>query len=351
MNADNTNGYLVSILVEAQENVSHENHAEANKYLKTFRLLEEKFFSEVHPQVDIGLALSEAISAGDEPPNVFTTHGCRHISDLIKSLDKLAKAIEDPKSNAPKSNAATVLEAYILLSAAHLHDAANTFGRDDHAKRCDKILRQHKDLFVSSASQQIYDVARVHGGTDPEFDEDTLRSLDSDNSSPPRLPLLASFLRLGDELSENPERVPKTVVEHHSVSPLSKLAHAYAETFRLFELRQETLYISYGIYEEHHSFCTRLDGETRSFYDFLETKIDKIETESRYCSQYGRPVFNVSEIKVSISLYDGAPPAAATKQNLQFGLYLNHGYPQCSTALCTRSPELRPKKHLREHFQ
>ncbi|MCB0320351.1 MAG: hypothetical protein KDD60_05440 [Bdellovibrionales bacterium] len=329
-----TNGFLVALLEAANADTKHPDHGEASIYLSKFRALETKFFQDVHPFVDFGLAISESKKSGCGRTNIFTVHGCQHVYDLIRSLDKFAKSVSQQASQG-----ITVLEAYILLCAAHVHDSANVSKREDHPERCREVLAEHKDLFVSSVSQQIYDVASVHGGHHPEYGKDTFRTIDVDAHTPPRLLLIASILRLADELSENEDRVPESVVEHHEPSAMSKLAHAYARSFKNFELRNESLSITYGVYPEDHNLTVEREGKRQSFYDFLEEKIDVIEKEARYCSQYGRPSLHISEINIVVRQYDGMKPSKALKTE-KFSLYLNHGYPKCECSLCERADGL-----------
>ena len=334
-----TNGFLVSLLEEAQGDSKHKDHAAAETYLTKFRALEDEFFENVHTQVDIGLAMNEVARAGASTPDVYTIHGCRHISDLIKSLDKLANEVSGRQGNHP----ITVLEAYILLSSAHVHDAANILKRESHPERCDKIIKKYRNLFVSGASQQIYDVARVHGGRHPDFGKDTFRSIAVDSSTPPRLLLLAAFLRLGDELSENEERVPQAVVNEHPISERSKLAHAYAKSFVSFELKNESLGIVYNVYPSEHNLHVEIDGVKTGFYDFLEDKINVIDRETRYCSQYARPSLHISEINITIRRYRGERPSQIASSET-FSLQLNRGYPDLQLTLCQRSQELSEKQ-------
>lgn len=349
MSSYNTNGYVVQRLISAADKQTDKDHAEADKYLKSFRSVEENFFEKVHPFVDVGLAISETQASNVTTPNIFTVHGSRHISDLIRSLDKLAQAIAEDN----KEYALTVLEAYVLLCAAHVHDAANVKERAGHPQRAKDVLQQYKELFSSPATiQQIYDVARVHGDSHERFGKDTFRDLDADNSSDPRLPLLASLIRLGDELSENPERVPDLVNKNHDHSDASKLAHAYAKSFASFELRKDTLYVVFNIYPMERNLKL---GENptgcNTFIDYLETKIDVIERESRYCSQYGRPMLNISKIAVLIRTFKEELPSAVDG-TVKFDLQLTHGYPTANSSLCQRSPQLIERKiaHLSECF-
>lgn len=346
MNKYATNGHIVGLLKLASEDQSHQDHAEASDFLTKFRDMEQTFFDEVHPNVDVGLAISETQRASGGNPNIFTGHGSKHISDLIKSLDKIAKAVA---TNGHRS--LTVLEAYILLCAAHIHDAANVKERKEHPKRCNELIRKYQSLFFSVESQQIYDVASVHGGEHPEYGKDTFRSLNYDNVSPARLTLLAAMLRLGDELSENPARVPHSVTEAHEPSEFSKLAHAYAESFTSFEIRQETLFLTYSVYPAARDLIAKLPEGPKPFWDFLEDKINTIESESRYCSQYGRPMFNISKISVVINAYKEERPCPIDF-SLRFELNLIHGYPDAKLPLCQRSEDLQRTnaQHLRECF-
>jgi hypothetical protein len=326
---------MVSELISASSNSNHTDHHEASSLLARFRAMEDDFFQNVHPQVDIGLAISEVQLARGNKPHIFTVHGCRHISDLIKSLDKVAESI------ANDGFPLTILERYILLCAAHVHDAANTKQRDSHPERCDELLQEKKALFYNPATiQYIYSVASVHGGKHPQYGKDTLRSLDADNYQPPRLPLLAAMLRLSDELSENPERVPQSVAKVHDHSPESKHAFMYAKSFSHFELRKDTLFLNYNVYPEQSDFTEQLNGTSFHYFDYLEMKLDVIDKEAKYCSQYGKPAFSISKITVTLRIYERALPSPV-KETVRFSWTLLHGYPESKETICQRSPELK----------
>lgn len=345
---EQTNGFLASIITAAADDPERPDHAEAVSYAAKFRSLEDTFFNHVHPFVDMGLAMREVEVAGVGAPNIFTTHGSRHIADLIRSLDKLAEAIaaEEPRSRLG------ALEAYILLCAAHVHDAANVKKREDHPQRCSEVIQDYKALFANSAAiQQVYDVASVHGGVHPTFGKDTFRSLDFNNSQQPRLPLLAALLRFGDELSENPERVPELVAKHHQHSAESQLAFAYARSFRRFDLRADHLYLTYGVYPDDAALQVTINGKAVTFFDFLEAKLDGIDREARYCSQYGRPHFHIAQVKVTVQVFE-RPVPSPMKAALNFTWPLFNGYPTTSEPICRRSPELKDRgvKSLAECF-
>ena len=342
-----TNGFLVTLIEDTAKNMSHASNGDAGAYLAAFRAMESIFFEKVHPLVDMGLAIREVQIAQGGKPHIFTIHGCRHIVDVIKSLDKLAEAIADDPGGR-----LSVLEAYILLCAAHVHDGANVKQREGHPQRCNELIAEYKVLFANTAAiQQIYDVASVHGGKHPEYGKDTLRSLDLSNTESPRLPMLAAILRIGDELSENPERVPALVANSHEHSDASKLAFAYARSFQQFELRKDSLYLNYGVYPESAAITATVDGHATSFFDFLEAKLDAIDREARYCSQYGRPHLHIARITVTIRLYEYSSPSLV-KTNLTFSWRLLDGYPRAPEPICSRSPDLKGRglKKLAQAF-
>lgn len=346
MSTYETNGYVAELLRSASSDTAHKDYAEAGEYYVLFRGMEKTFFESVHPQVDVGLAISETQKS--PRPNIFTAHGPRHISDLVKSIDQIARAIGENN----EVNVLSVLEAYILLCAAHVHDTGNVEKREDHPAACKQMLRRYKTLFSPVATQQIYEVASVHGGRSVVFGKDTIRGIDGDNTTKPRLPLLASILRLADELSENAERVPEEVLASHKPSEASKLAHAYARSFTKFELRKDTLFLTYNLYPAERDLKVgRNPTRCRSFIDYLESKIDCVELEARYCSQYGQPSLNVSKISVVIRTYKSEKPSPVDRA-MNFELPLAHGYPTTAVPLCKRSKELREKGivHLSDYL-
>ena len=228
MTIHTTSGYLIQRIQAAKDNPNDPDHARATSYLAKFRALETHFFEKVHPFVDAALlGDSQKASADGENPNIMTIHGCRHVSDLIESLDKIACSIGQRKGAIPLNP----LEAYLLLCAAHLHDAGNIGGRKDHPARSGKLIKDHLQLFYDTETRQnVFDVARVHGGTSEKYGKDTFREIGGDNFSSPRLRLLAAILRISDELSENPNRVPDELLKWFQASAESNLAYRYAQS-------------------------------------------------------------------------------------------------------------------------
>ena len=332
-----TNGHLVQRIRRAAETTDDPDHARANGYLTKFRALEAHFFEKVHALVDGGLLVSSIKEATEgKLPNIMTIHGCRHISDLIESIDKIGQSIEERGDATPLSP----LEAYLLLCAAHLHDAGNIGGRKDHPMRSGELIKDHVDLFYDTETRQnIFDVARVHGGTRGKYGQDTFREMRRDNFAPPRLRLLAAMLRIADELSENPERVPDELLNWFQASSKSNFAYRYAEAFRRFSLRHDIIYIELRVYPKQHEYSAEVDGETLGFFDHLERKIDVIEREIRYCSQYGRPDFDVRRIQIAIDYHEEAFPSTAANSST-ITLDLDHGYPGALAPLSERCSEL-----------
>ena len=332
-----TNGYLVQRIRRASEATNDPDHARALGYMAKFRALEEYFFDRVHSLVD-GALLADSIQVAEDAvaPAIMTIHGCRHISDLIESLDKIAQSIDERRGATPLNP----LEAYLLLCAAHLHDAGNLGGRKDHPIRSAQLIRNHIDLFYDTETRQnIFDVARVHGGTSGKYEKDTFREMGQDNFASPRLRLLAAMLRIADELSENPERVPTELLNWFQASSRSNLAYLYAQAFRRFDLQNDTLDIQLRVYPEQHEYAAEVDGLTIGFFNHLERKIDVIEREIRYCSQYGRPDFDVRRIRISVEYYEEAPPSLVTNSST-LTLDLDHGYPGALARLSARCTEL-----------
>ena len=332
-----TSGYLVRQIVKATKESSDEHHGRAGAYLKKFLALECHFFEHIHPHVDGGLIADGLGSVTDEElPNIMTIHGNRHIRDVVESLNKIGQSIEDN----PRATPLSALESYILLCAAHLHDAGNIGGRSRHPERSGEIIKEHRDLFYDTETRHnIYDVARVHGGESRRFGRDTFREINSDNFRFPRLRLLAAILRIADELSENSERVPSQLVARLEASPKSNLAYRYAQCFRSFELQNDTLDVQLRVQPDQHEFVAEVDGERRRFFDHLEYKIDVIEKEARYCAQYGRPDFDIKRIRFTVEFFVDSFPSIATNLS-RLALDLDRGYPDELPTLSERCDDL-----------
>lgn len=338
MSTHRTNGYLLQRIRQASEVADDPDYARSQGYMAKFRALEEQFFDNVHPLVDVGL-IADSIQATEdgEAPDIMTIHGCRHISDLIESLDKVAQSIAGRRGATPLDP----LEAYLLLCAAHVHDVGNIGGRKDHPIRSRELIRDHRHLFYDTETRQnVFDVARVHGGSSGKYGKDTFREMGRDNLASPRLRLLAAMLRIADELSENPERVPSELVDWFQASSRSKFAYRYAQAFRRFDLQNDTLDIQLRVYPEQYDLAAEVNGKMTRFFDYLERKIDVIEREIRYCSQYGRPDFDVRSIRISVEYYEESPPSLATHSSI-LTLDLDHGYPDTLVPLSARCTELR----------
>ena len=340
-----TSGYLVRIIESAANDPTDEHQSRARSYLTKFRALESHFFEHIHPQVDGGLIADGLRSVkDDELPNVMTIHGSRHIRDVVESLDKIGRSI----AKKPRATPLSSLEAYILLCAAHLHDAGNIGGRAGHPERSGEIIKEHPDLFYDTETRyNIFDVARVHGGIDGKFGRDTFRGINSDNFTFPRLRLLPAILRMADELSENSERVPLQLVARLAASPKSNLAYRYAQCFRRFELQNDTLDVLLRVQPDQHEFVTEIDGECSSFFDHLEYKIDVIEKEARYCAQYGRPDFDIRRIRFTVEFFADRFPSVASKVST-LALDLDRGYPDELPPLSARCDDLANGASLAE---
>ena len=341
-----TTGYLFRSIANAADDTSHEKHSLAQDLSDKFRALEAHFFKKVHPLVDVSLAVDQVSQPRPDggEPNIMTVHGCRHVSDLIASLDQVASYIAERSAD----HALDPEEAYILLCAAHLHDAGNVGGRKDHAERSGVLIEKHKLLFSGTERrEQVFDVSRVHGGSDHDYGRDTFRSLSTDNYQRPRLPLLAAILRMGDELSENPERVPENVLAWYKASGESNLAYRYAATFRRFRLAQDQLFVTLRVYPAQHEYVSTVDNRQTTFWEYLAQRLTKMEMEVRYCSRYGRPYLSLRRIRVLIEYHEDAPPSLSTRRPLT--LALDRGYPRESRPLTKRCGELRNCDTLEEY--
>ena len=110
--------------------------------------------------------------------------------------------------------------------------------------------------------------------------------------------------------------------------------------FRRFDLQNDTLAIHLRVHPEQHEYEADVDGRKVGFFDHLEHKIDVIEKEVRYCSQYGRPDFDVRRVRLTLEYYEENFPSPVTNTST-LTLDLDSGYPGTLRPLTTRCTELR----------
>ncbi|NOT09743.1 MAG: hypothetical protein HOP28_16240 [Gemmatimonadales bacterium] len=264
-------------------------------YFDHFCRLDEYLNSEVHPQVATGVAIKDNIWLND--------HGAGHISTVIRRAGDLVFKPDDTCS-------LTGYEAFLLLTAIHLHDVGNFGGREEHEQRIKAVMNTLAERGLLSDEtlerRMIHDIARVHGGQ-IGGNRDTISQLAYDRSTqPPRIFLLASLLRFADELADDCTRTSRFFQSVDTgLYEGSEVFHKYSDRLRRVIVKPDNATIRLE-FELEPDVVTRkyrkLGSEVFLFDEILDRSL-KLHKEHIYCSRFWTPWVHFDVVQVSISVF------------------------------------------------
>ena len=227
-------------------------------------------------------------------------HGPKHIETVIDRASKLVEA-NNCKLN-PK-------EVYYLLTAIHLHDIGNLYGRINHVTDMVKILGELEGFIDLDAIEKrhIRNIAEAHGGRLPNGDKDKIDVLDEKANTlegPVRIQLLASILRLADELADDKNRANTPLLKIDGLGD-STIYHAYSYCLT-------NVLINHGIkqielqFDIPKGFATKTyqkDGKKIYLLDEIYSRVLKMHHERHYTMRFTRGLIDLNTILTRIEFY------------------------------------------------
>ena len=293
-NSLNSNSRLVQHLLKSQ---GHESfpHDKVDYYDRFVRI-DNYLNKNIHPHANTGATARE--------PIWLTDHGPQHIATVIRRADDLVFT---------DTCLLTPYEAYILLFAAHVHDAGNIFGRKDHEKKVSKVMFSLESELAGKNNvekRMICSIAMAHSGyVDSEDNKDTIGRLPFDDlpSHPHavRVRKLAAVLRFADELAEDNTRTNR-FVQHASKKPFpgSEIFHEYAARQQPPQICHDTRSINLQFELTPEIVQKRyLKGKTRKYlFEEIRDRTLKTHREHIYCKRFMLPEILLERINVSIEV-------------------------------------------------
>lgn len=314
-------------------------------YFQRFLSVDEFLNVEVHPNVNTGAAANDEHNA-----RFLTDHGPEHIATVMRRISDLL----------PDISKLTPYEAYILLTAAHLHDTGNVFGRKGHERRIQIAMKSLGARLGNDGLEQrmIRDIATSHGGYVgvDESNKDTIGFLtyaDVDRKIRPKL--LAALLRFADELADDYTRTNSFLLDNTAVTAQSEVYHQYAD--RLREVHVEPLRHLVSLrFEIGRSLLSRTmkkgiktaSGEWQVadvyLFDEIKERCLKMHCEQVYCSRFMQQLVDISQIAVKIQVCGPlADDPQSNEYSSEIGCYKfvlkQAGYPGHLKSLGEVSPE------------
>ncbi|MES5099532.1 hypothetical protein ABUK73_14990 [Agrobacterium sp. BA1120] len=299
-------------------------------YVAIKQRLAEKYYS---------VSASALAQKGDR----YTKHDIGHVDDVIDTAGRMLGFDTDA------SAAAKLLEPYevfVLLVAILLHDAGNAMGRVGHEQQAGLILRE---VAVAANLSQlehriIASIAQAHGGAMDDGNQDTITELIGDPNPNigkvvVRARFLAALLRLADELSENFNRADEVAIEAVGTPPMSVLANLYCKAINTkIDYTGKSITLTYDVETELLPRIFEVPNKHGGtdevmFIDYIATRLEKCESERRYCNRFLSGVAGYDRIRANLVILDQHTPIDNVAVNLE-----EAGYPGLSKTVKQLEP-------------
>lgn len=276
-------------------------------------------------------------AAGETRFGMYTTARKKVFSDVLPGIGKIQPDLTDHSAEHVKNvldNAYELLgdsikelngiELYCLILSILFHDVGNIFGRVEHEKHIMPIYDYVRPAVSGSEDYEekaiIFEICKAHGGKGYDKSQDTLqfvREYSDLDRKRVRPRLLASLLRLADELAEGKQRTCDYMIKACQYDEESMPYHQYANCSRISIAREmERIALSFHISlsmntegENNHNNGRIIPiNELESFLPFIYRRIDKLDLERKYTKHYCELLNPFKRTEVSFNFwFEGRP--------------------------------------------
>jgi hypothetical protein len=264
-------------------------------YWQNYIACKEKLIKTILPSVT---TTADAIDG-----SMLTDHGPEHIETVIEKASLLVNGAEIKL---------VTYEIYLLLLSILVHDLGNALGRDGHET---KIQEVWKTVWGPLGFDQfdmviMLQIAGAHGGTVNQS-KDTIRALSRETkwmNESVRPQLLASILRLADEMSEDRHRANLLAIELDKVKEQAQAYHYFAAALHSFGYDSKACELQIGLAAEASHFRRNLgkrQGVT-TLLDEIYERVVKVYQEAVYCSKYALGYITVHRVRVNVKIFKNA---------------------------------------------
>lgn len=269
---------------------------------KAFKFKKEDYYSRYKVVADY---LDREVHKHVVPLNMLkddgylTDHGPDHIKKVI---EKASELIENTKIDL------SAYEVFILLLSIQFHDVANIFGRKKHARNSKKVIEEVQKVGdIEEEGKIIWDIARSHSGEDGK--EDTISDLpelpEDFKNNEIRMRLLASILRLSDELADDSTRSSRYLIKKGLVPKKSQIYHQYARSLHSVKVdhHSKQLKLNFTLDTENSTSKYVLKNRNKYLLDYIFQRVVKTYLECLYCMKFMREYVYISRLNVKIKFY------------------------------------------------
>ena len=303
-------------------------------YFRRYEGIQEYLTNKVHRYVNAGAMLTDG--------GYLTDHGADHVLKVIKRTSDLVSS-----GNCDL----TPYEVYLLLTSIQFHDVGNILGREKHGLNADKIISEMGLLAGDDTVEKkwIKDIAKAH--TSDNGDKDTISKLPPNEpilGHHVRIQLLASILKLADELSDDRDRAARYLMDLKKVPKKSEIYHKFAASLHSVMIDHKGKEVSFHFAIPADDFLSQLGKGKKKVYllDEIFERTLTTHLERIYCSRFMRPHIQLDSVSIKIIIYTNVH---LEEEIDTIGYRLQEkGYPRCGKdeiyKLC---PELKNWKNIK----
>lgn len=255
-------------------------------YISKYKTIRSYMNDEIHSEI-------KAIVVKIINDTYLNDHGEKHIKKVIEKASELLK--HSIKYLSP-------YETFFLLLAIQIHDAGHIFnGRKDHARNAQLIINKFgKENLSTVEKKYISQIAKAHSGKD-----DPIGILNEDqvvSSQKVNLKLIASIVRLADELADDSTRASTFLLDNGLIDDSSKIFHIYSQSLDSCIVESNQIRMIFYLNEDHLKNTFPLGNESVFLLDEIYKRTAKTFTESLYCNRFLPEEIRIKSVNVQITI-------------------------------------------------
>ena len=286
MNLDNNN--IEAWFLQRKESEFPDGH----DYVAKYRTIRDYIRLYIHPEI-------KAIVKEYLPDSLLNDHGERHIAKVI---DRATDLLKD------NSVELSPYETFFLLLSIQIHDAGHIInGRKEHEKNARKIISKFDNTLISTPERKyISAIACAHSGKNNPIGNLHGEDIVYIFSTNVRIKLIASILRLADELADDFTRTSVFLREKELIMEESQIFHEFSaclDSCKALTKSKEIKMIFY-LESKHISNPLKKNGVDIFLIDEIYERTLKTFTECLYCNRFLPESARINMVSVEINFCD-----------------------------------------------
>lgn len=266
-------------------------------YVASYKAFKDFMDREIHPEIKtVTSRLNDEIYLND--------HSTKHVEMVIL---KISQILDTPDIG---FNYISGYEYFLLLSAVQIHDAGHIItGRDGHAEASKKFLDYYDSYSISSIERKVITkIAAAHSGKHDPIGNLENSTLLSGLMVRPRL--LASLLRLGDELADESSRASSYLLDLDKIPEYSRLFHVFSRCLNTYRADSQsgTIYMLFCVNKQYATEVfkkkKRTSDEEVYLIDEIYIRSVKAFTECLYYNRFVPEKLRFRTINVTIEFLE-----------------------------------------------